>query len=109
MLRKLLEDSKAQIDALIPAAIVITVLVVLFTVIPVIGYNVDATWTQPTWGQAGYQWNTADGNHTQFTNASELWTTNSPLMSLAVLIGVIFIAIGFLIKGKGVGGGGGGM
>lgn len=111
MLRKLLKDNNAQLQALIPAAIVITVLVVLFTIIPIIGYNVDQSWTPPTAsGAAGVQWNSANVNGSQsMTNATELWSTNSPLLSLAVLIGIIFIAIGTLLKGRGIGGGGGGL
>jgi len=109
MFKKLLKDNKAQIGALIPAAIVITVLVVLFTIIPVIGYNVDASWTMPAYSAAGGQWNSTTLGNSAITNASELWTTNSPLLSLAVLIGIIFIAIGALLRGRGIGGGGGGL
>ena len=109
MLRKLLKDNKAGIEDLIPAAIVITVLVVLFTIIPIIGYNVDSTWTMPAATAAGGQWNSTDLGNSAITNASELWTTNSPLLSLAVLIGIIFMAIGMLMNRGKIGGGGGGL
>ncbi len=99
-LQKLMKDNKAGIEALIPAAIVITILVVLFAIIPVIGYNIDSSWTPPATGSAGSQWNTSNGGQgAAMTNGSELWSTNSPLMALAVLIGIIFTAIGMLLKG----------
>ena len=112
MLRKLWKDNKAGIEDLIPAAIVITVLVVLFAVIPVVGYNVDASWTAPAIGQAGSQWNhtTYGARADSMTNGSELWQTNSPLLALAVLIGIVFTAIGMLISsGNKISRGGGGM
>jgi len=103
MIRKFYEDNKAGIEDLIPASIVITVLVVLFAVIPIIGYNVDTSVTIP----ATSIWNSA--TYTSMTNGSELWATNSPLLSLAVLIGIIFTAIGMLLTGGGKISGGGGM
>ena len=106
MLRKLLKDNKAGIEELIPAAIVITVLVVLFAIIPVVGYNVDSSWTMPASDAAGGQWNSSANSN--IANSSELWETNSPLLSLAVLIGVIFIAIGMLMSRSSIGGGRGG-
>lgn len=110
-IEELWNDNKAGIESLIPAAIVITVLIVLFAIIPVIGYNIDASWTAPAIGQAGSQWNgtTYGARADAFTNGSELWQTNSPLMSLAVLIGVIFTGISMLLKGGGKINGGGGM
>lgn len=103
MIRKFYEDNKAGIEDLIPAAIVITVLVVLFAVIPIIGYNVDTSVTIPTTSI----WNSA--TYTSMTNGSELWATNSPLLSLAVLIGIIFTAIGMLLTGGSKIGGQGGL
>ena len=107
MIRKTIEkfykDNRAGIEDLIPASIVITVLVVLFAVIPIIGYNVDTSVTIP----ATSTWNS--GANTAMTNGSELWATNSPLLSLAVLIGIIFTAIGMLLTGGGKISGGGGM
>ena len=108
MLKKLLKDNKAGIEDLIPAAIVITVLVVLFAIIPVIGYNVDASWTMPAATAAGGQWNSSNLANSAITNASELWSTNSPLLALAVLIGIVFIAIGMLLTRSTIGGGRGG-
>ena len=106
MIRKFFKDNKAGIEDLIPAAIVITVLVVLFAVIPIIGYNVDTSVTIPTTG-TGSAWNSV--TNAAITNGSELWQTNSPLLSLAVLIGIIFTAIGMLLTGGGKISGGGGM
>lgn len=104
MIRKLIKDTKAGIEDLIPVAIVITVLIVLFSVIPVIGYNVDSSITIP----ATSTWNS--GVNTAMTNGSELWSTNSPLLSLAVLIGIIFTAIGMLLTGgSSLNRGGGGL
>ena len=106
-----MKDNKAGIESLIPAVVVITVLVVLFAIIPVIGYNIDSSWTPPAIGQAGNQWNgtTYGARADSMTNGSELWQTNSPLMALAVLIGIIFTAISMLIRGGGKLNGGGGM
>lgn len=105
-LKKLLKDNRAGIEDLIPAAIVITVLIVLFSVIPIIGYNVDTSVTIPTTG-TGSGWNSV--TNTQITNGTELWQTNSPLLSLAVLIGIIFTAIGMLLTSGGKISGGGGL
>ena len=103
MFKKLIKDTKAGIEDLIPAAIVITVLIVLFSVIPIIGYNVDTSVTIPT----ASAWNSV--TNTAITNGSELWQTNSPLLSLAVLIGIIFTAIGMLLTGGNKINGGGGL
>lgn len=110
-IKELWDDNKAGIDELIPAAIVITVLIVLFAIIPVIGYNIDTSWTPPAIGTAGSQWNstTYGARADAFTNGTELWQTNSPLMSLAVLIGVIFVGISMLLTGGSKMRGGGGM
>ena len=107
-INNLWKDTRAGIEDLIPAAIVIAVLIVLFSIIPVIGYNIDSSWTPPAGSAAGGSWNTS--YNTAITNGSELWTTNSPLLSLAVLIGVIFTAIGMLLTGGGkINRGGGGL
>lgn len=105
VIKEIIKDNRAGIEDLIPACIVITVLIVLFSVIPVIGYNVDSSVTLPASG-TGSAWNSSV--NTAMTNGSELWQTNSPLLSLAVLIGIIFTAIGMLLTG-GVRRGNGGL
>lgn len=83
------------VGSLIAIAIVAAVLVVLFEVIPVIGYNTSTAVTIPTTSM----WNS--GTNLNIANGSELWSTNSPMISVGLLIGVIAVIIGLLMSSLG--------
>ena len=98
-LKSLKSDEKAQIGQLIQISVIAAVLVVLFVVIPVIGYNTESAVTIPvnnTWDSSGYM-----GNPATATNGTELWQTNSPMISVGLLIGVISVIIGLLVRNLG--------
>ena len=93
--KSLVKDEKAQIGQLITIAVIAAVLVVLFVVIPVIGYNTESSVTIPTTSM----WNSV--SNTAIANGSELWQTNSPMISVGLLIGVISVIIGLLVRNLG--------
>lgn len=75
--------------------------------------QISETITNMAWGTTNLsggvalnQWSSAD--NLNIANGSEMWTTNSPMISVGLLIGVIAVIIGLLMSSLGGGFGKGG-
>jgi ABC-type Fe3+ transport system permease subunit len=81
------DDAASMIDAIIGIAIGLIVLVAVFSLAPVIGFNIDASTTIP----AGSQWNST--TNPDMTTGNELWTQNSTLLILALMVSILGLVI----------------
>ena len=81
------DDAVSMIDAIIGIAIGLIVLVAVFSLAPVIGFNIDASTSIP----AGSQWNAT--TNPDMTTGNELWTQNSTLLILALMVSILGLVI----------------
>jgi hypothetical protein len=102
---KKLKDIMKNQDAntvllLVGIAVAILVLAVVFTIGPLVGYNIETSVIIPADGsaagisQTAQNWNT---NHTAVTNGSELWAQNTPMLAVAALIAIVGVIIAILM------------
>jgi len=92
-IKNLITDKKANtVLLLIGIAVGILILAVIFTVGPLVGYNVESAVTIPT----GSQWNSSTTN-TAITNGTELWSQNTPMLAVAALIAIVGVVIAILM------------
>ena len=76
---------------LVGIAVAVLVLAVIFTVGPLVGYNVESAVTIP----ATSMWNSA--SNTAITNGSEMWQQNTPMLAVAALIAIVGVIIAILM------------
>ena len=81
------DDAASMIDAIIGIAIGLIVLVAVFSLAPVIGFNIDESTTIP----AGSVWNAT--TNPDMTTGNELWTQNSTLLILALMVSILGLVI----------------
>lgn len=91
-----LKDDKAQIGggavlALVSISIGILILAIVFTIAPVVGYNVENSVTIPTTSE----WNS--NSNPGILNGSELWEQDTPLLGSAAIVVVAAVIIGVLL------------
>lgn len=97
------KDNKAQMgtmELVIAVAIGLIVLAAVFSLAPVIGDKIDSSVTVPS----GSDWNTTE--HTDIPTGVDIWSDNASLISLVVLVMIISLAIFYIRR---MGGSGGGM
>lgn len=92
----LIKDEKAQIGggavlALVSISIGILILAIVFTIGPVVGYNVEASVVIPT----SSEWNSQ--SNAGILNGSELWEQDTPLLGSAAIVVVAAVIIGVLL------------
>jgi len=91
-LKSLIPDTKGNtVLLLVGIAVAILVLAVIFTVGPLVGYNVESAVTIPTTSM----WN-SDTNDA-ITNGSEMWAQNTPMLAVAALIAIVGVIIAILM------------
>ena len=85
---------------LVGIAVAILVLAVIFTVGPLVGYNVETSVSIPegvvggVQNQAANNWN---HNNTAMTNGTELWQQNTPMLAVGALIAIVGVIIVILM------------
>ncbi|EJG06658.1 hypothetical protein Metli_0694 [Methanofollis liminatans DSM 4140] len=89
------DDAVGMIDAVIGMAIGLIVLVAVFSIAPVIGSNIDSSVTIP----AGSQWNST--TNADMTTGVEIWTQNSALLILAVMVSILSLVIFSIMRIRG--------
>jgi hypothetical protein len=91
-LRNIIKNKDANtVLLLVGIAVAILVLAVIFTVGPLVGYNVESAVTIPTTSS----WSSA--SNTAITNGSEMWAQNTPMLAVAALISIVGIIIAILM------------
>lgn len=93
---KFLKDEKAQMQggvvlSLVAISIGILILAIVFTIGPVVGYNVEASVTIPSTSE----WNS--NANAGILNGSELWEQDTPLLGSAAIVVVAAVIIGVLL------------
>ncbi len=105
----------ASTNDIIGLLMLVAVGVVMFALIPVIGYNVDSATTIPGWanesdhaegGKAGSSWNATV--NTAVVTGTDLWEVSGGLVKVLFIIAIVAVALYFLIVKLGGGGGGSG-
>jgi len=89
------DDAIGMIDAVIGMAIGLIVLVAVFSIAPVVGSNIDASVTIP----ASSQWNST--TNADMTTGVEIWTQNSALLILAVMVSILSLVIFAIMRIRG--------
>ncbi len=102
-LPKFTRDEKASTNDIIGLLMLVAVGVVMFALIPVIGYNVDSATTIPSTSQ----WNAT--TNTAIVTGNDLWEVSGGLVKVLFIIAIVAVALYFLIVKLGGGGGGGGV
>lgn len=93
-LKSLICDTKANtVLMLVSIAVAILTLAVIFTIGPVVGYNVDSAISIPATSGSG--WNST--TNTAITNGSEMWSQNTPMLAVAALIAIVGVIIAILM------------
>lgn len=95
------EDGVGMVDALVGIAIGIIVLVAVFSIAPVIGYNIDSSTPIP----AASQWNST--TNTDLTTGVEIWTQSSNLLITALIISILALVIFAIMRLRNPAGAGG--
>lgn len=91
-LKPFVKDDRANaVLLLVGIAVGLLILAVIFTVGPVVGYNVESAVSIPT--TSG--WNSA--TNTAITNGSELWAQNTPMIAVAALVAIVGVIIAVLM------------
>lgn len=93
------DEAVGMIDAVIGIAIGLIVLVAVFSIAPVIGSNIDSSVTIP----ATSQWNAT--TNADMVTGVEIWTQNSALLILAVMVSILSLVIFAIMKINGGQGG----
>lgn len=93
------DEAVGMIDAVIGIAIGLIVLVAVFSIAPVIGSNIDSSVTIP----ATSQWNAT--TNSDMVTGVEIWTQNSALLILAVMVSILSLVIFAIMKINGGQGG----
>jgi hypothetical protein len=81
------DDGFGMIDAVTGTAIGIITLVAVFSIAPVIGFNIDNSVSIP----ATSQWNST--TNADMTTGAEIWTQTSSLLILAVMVSILSLVI----------------
>jgi hypothetical protein len=92
-IKHLLKGENAQIgtmELVIAVAIGLIVLAAVFSLAPVIGDKIDSSVTVP----AGSQWNITE--NPDIPTGVDIWTDNTSLISLVVLVMIISLAIFYI-------------
>lgn len=96
--QKLLEDKRGMtgtIMLLVGVSIGLLILSVVLDIGPVVGYNVVNSVSIP----ATSSWSSA--TNTGITNGSELWATNTPMISAATIVVIVAVIIAVLLVAMG--------
>ena len=90
---KLKKDKRgtATIWALVTASIAVAALVIIFAIIPMIGYQVDSAVPIP----GGSQWNAT--TNTDIVTGVSLWGSIGPLIKLVAIVSFLGLVIGSVI------------
>ena len=102
------ERGTATVWALVSASVAVAALVIIFAIVPMIGYQVDSAVPIP----AGSQWNATE--NTQIVSGVGLWGAIGPLIKLVAIVSFLGLVIASIImlagstseetQGKGGGG-----
>ena len=90
-------DSKMTMQGLAGTAIGVLALIVAFTIIPIVGSQLDASITLPAAGTAGANWNST--NNANIVTAVSVWQAVGGILKVG---GIIVVVAGFLTTLRGL-------